>query len=151
MKQDFVRRAKERQLQNIHFIPLQPPNELTEQPCAADVLLLTQKAAVKEIVFPSKIMTYMSVGRPIIASVSAESDAGRFIADHGVGVVCTPEDSESLASAILSMAEEGNGQEQGKRGRDTAERLFDSRVVLPRFAGYLESTAIRTSPVTNKG
>ena len=38
----------------------------------ADVLLLNQKASVKDAVIPSKLLTYMSAGRPVIASVDAE-------------------------------------------------------------------------------
>src|SRR5437867_4174110 len=49
---DLVARAKGHELTNVLFLPLQPREDLPHQFAAADVLVITQKQAVTDIVFP---------------------------------------------------------------------------------------------------
>jgi colanic acid biosynthesis glycosyl transferase WcaI len=137
---DFVAelraRAQQAQLNNLHFLPLQPRDNLPEQLSAADVLVVTQKRAVTDIVFPGKLLYYMAAGRAILAAVSAESETGRFILENKVGLVVPPEEPNALAQAILHMKANG-AVALGQQGRRIAESKFDRQHVLPRFGGQL--------------
>ena len=62
---------------------------------AADVLLLNQKAAVKDAVIPSKLLTYMASGRPVLCSASTESVASQLIRKAGCGLVAAPSSAET--------------------------------------------------------
>lgn len=119
-------------LTNVTFLPLQPRESLPQQLSAADVLVITQKRAVTDIVFPGKLLYYMAAGRPIVAAVSADSETGRFITEYQVGVVTPPEEPAELAAAILRLSWE-DIRPMGARGRDVVEAKFDRRVVLPAF------------------
>jgi colanic acid biosynthesis glycosyl transferase WcaI len=143
---DLIARAKSHQLTNVRFLPLQPREDLPQQLAAADMLAITQKQAVTDIVFPGKLLYYMAAARPILAAVSAASETGRFIAAQDVGVVTPPEDSVALANAIVAMRQRGAG-EMGRRGRAVVERRFDRRVVLPAFVDHLETVARRMKDV----
>lgn len=137
---DLIARASQHQLSNVRFLPLQPREMLPEQLAAADVLVLTQKRAVTDTVFPGKLLYYMGAGRAILAAVSATSETGRFIAAHRVGVVTPPEDATALADAILSLHQSGTAQ-LGERGRAVVEQRFDRRIVLPAFVKHLRELA----------
>jgi len=133
---DLQARVQQLGLVNIKFLPLQPREMLPQQLRAADVLVITQKRAVTDIVFPGKLLYYMAAGRPIIAAVSANSETGRFIVEQQVGVVTRPEDPADLAAAILRLSRE-DIQAMGARGRKVVEAKFDRRIVLPEFAACL--------------
>jgi colanic acid biosynthesis glycosyl transferase WcaI len=134
---DLVARAAAVPRSNVTFLPLQPRELLPEQLGAADVLCITQRRAVTDTVFPGKLLYYMAAGRPMLASVSAASETGRFITAQQVGLVTPPEDPNALAAAILRLRDQGT-EEMGRRGRLTVERYFDRRVVLPAFIRELE-------------
>jgi len=138
-----LRRAAARQVSpNLTFLPLQPREQLPFQLGAADVLAITQRKAVSDCVFPGKLLYYMAVGRPIIASVSADSETGRFITRHRVGLVLPPEDAGSLAEGIRTLRKNpGLAGEMGRNARAIAEGMFDRKRVLDDFASLLDATA----------
>ena len=130
-------RASRDRLRNVLFLPLQPRETLSEQLAAADILVITQRRAVTDIVFPGKLLYYMAAGRPIVAAVSEDSETGRFIRDHKVGVVTPPEEATPLAAALMGMTAD-DAEVMGRLGRAVVERLFDQRVVLPAFQAEIE-------------
>ena len=133
-------RAKELKTDYLRFLPLQPRESLPLQLCAADALVITQKRAVTDVVFPGKLLYYMAAGRPILAAVSPDSETGRFITKHQVGIVVPPEEPQALAEAVRYLRRNPNEIERlGQNGRRVAEENFDRRVVLEKFVNYLEA------------
>ena len=135
-------KAEDLRLTNLRFLPLQPRESLPIQLSAADALVITQKRAITDVVFPGKLLYYMAAGRPILAAVSLDSETGRFVSSHQVGLVVPPEEPQALAQAIRFLQQ--NRHEAGKLGRNgrrVAEEQFDRRVVLKQFAEHLEMLA----------
>jgi colanic acid biosynthesis glycosyl transferase WcaI len=127
---------------NLTFLPLQPREQLPMQLGAADALLITQRKAVNDCVFPGKLLYYMAAGRPILAAVSEQSETGRFIKQHRVGIVTPPEEPEALVEGVSSLrADPGGAAEMGRNGREIAEQMFDRRRVLDRFEKVLSGLA----------
>jgi colanic acid biosynthesis glycosyl transferase WcaI len=82
----------------------------------------------------------MAAGRPILAAVSSDSETGRFVSSNQVGVVVPPEDPQALAETIRFLQENRYEADRlGQNGRRIAEERFDRRVVLEKFANYLET------------
>jgi colanic acid biosynthesis glycosyl transferase WcaI len=126
-------------LRRFQFLPLQPRESLPRQLSAADVLVITQRKTVKDVVFPGKLLYYMSSGRAILAAVSEDSETGRFIRAHQVGVVVAPEDPAALAEGIRWLRDNPRQtSEFGRNGRRVVERQFDRSVVLEKFAIVIE-------------
>ena len=124
----------------LRFLPLQPRDTLPAQLGAADALVITQKRAVTDVVFPGKLLYYMAAGRPIVAAVSAESETGRFVNSRRVGLVVPPEDSQALAEAIRYLRQHPDeAGVLGRNGRRVAEAEFDRTVVLKRFRQHLQA------------
>jgi len=140
--QELKAKAEELRLTNLRFLPLQPRESLPVQLSAADALVITQKRAITDVVFPGKLLYYMASGRPILAAVSPDSETGRFVSSHQVGLVVPPEDHKGLAEAIRFLQQNRHEADKlGRNGRTVAEDRFDRRVVLKQFAEHLETLA----------
>jgi len=127
-------------LRRFQFLPLQPREYLPAQLSAADVLVITQRKTVRDVVFPGKMLYYMAVGRPILGSVSEDSETGRFIRNHAVGLVVPPEDPALMADSIRWMKSHPEEMRQfGLNGRRVAESKFDRTVVLEKITTHLET------------
>jgi len=107
-----------------------------------------------DIVFPGKLLYYMAAGTTILAAVHHESETGRFIREHQVGMVVPPEDAPALAAALRWMQEHPEQRREfGRNGRRVIEAQFDRSLVLERFRSHLEQvgatgTLSSATPVT---
>jgi putative colanic acid biosynthesis glycosyltransferase WcaI len=129
----------ERKLLNLRVLPLQRREMFLELLAAADVCLVTQQRTVADIVFPSKVITLLAAGRPVVASVNAKSEVARVITAAGAGVVVPPEAPEALLAAILALRQDtASRQAMGARGRAYAGQHWDRERILPALeAGLL--------------
>jgi colanic acid biosynthesis glycosyl transferase WcaI len=126
-------------LKRFQFLPLQPRETLPSQLAAADALVITQRTTVRDVVFPGKMLYYMAAGRPILASVSEDSETGRFIREHAVGLVVPPEDPALMADAIRWLKSHPEEARQfGLNGSRVAASKFDRTVVLEKMTTHLE-------------
>lgn len=100
MKQDLEEAC--RGLRNVHFLPLQPIEQLPELLGLADIHLLPQSPEAEDLVLPSKLTGMLSSGRPIIATCRATSEIASIV--RKCGVVVPPEDAPELAKAIAELA-----------------------------------------------
>lgn len=95
--------AQELALTNVRFVPQMPMSEVGAVLGRADALLVhLRKDPLFSITIPSKTQAYMGVGKPIIMAV--EGDAAGLVTRAQAGVIATPEDAESIAGAVLSLA-----------------------------------------------
>jgi colanic acid biosynthesis glycosyl transferase WcaI len=121
-------------LANIRLLPLQPVEGLAEMYSAADILLLNQKAAVKDAVIPSKLLTYMAGGRPVLAAVSEKSEAARQIQNAQCGVQIPAEDPRALAEAVCRLRQDAAlRQKLGANGRVYVTQNFTKQNVLHHY------------------
>jgi glycosyltransferase involved in cell wall biosynthesis len=94
--------SRERRLGNVLFLPRRPISEIGEVLNLADVLLVHLKdEPLFRITIPSKIQAYLAVGRPILAGV--RGDAADLVRTAGAGVVCQPENPESISGAVEEL------------------------------------------------
>jgi colanic acid biosynthesis glycosyl transferase WcaI len=134
--------AEKLKVSTLHFLPLQTRELLSIQLSAADVLVITQRQAVTDMVFPGKLLYYMAAARPILAAVSPNSETGRFINEHQVGLVVPPENPSALAEAIGFLRNNQLESERlGKNGRRVVEDVFDREFVMKRYINHLEELA----------
>ena len=132
-KAALVEAVRQRGLQEqVRFVPFQREDQLAAMFAAADVLLLNQLRTVKDTVIPSKLLTYMSAGRPVLAAVNAGSQGAEILLEADGGRLVAPEDPHALAAAAEWFM--GLSPEQlrgyGTRNRAYAEAHFDQRKIL---------------------
>ena len=99
---------------------------------AADVLLLNQLASVKDTVVPSKLLTYMAAGRPVLAAVNSSSQGAAILREANGGILVAPEDPLALVRGVETLMSAGPGPlaAMGSRNRAYAEEHFDKTKIL---------------------
>ena len=126
----------------MRFLPFLSRPDLADILAASDVALLTQRRHVIDAVVPSKLVTYMAAGLPVVASVHADSEAARQIGRARCGLVVKPETPGLLRDAIAELLADPDRRRQlGAAGRAFAESEFDRSRVVARQAAILESLA----------
>jgi colanic acid biosynthesis glycosyl transferase WcaI len=99
-------RARALDLVNVKIVPLLPRDRFLPLLAAADVSLITQQRVVADVVFPSKVLTLLAAGKPVIASVTGGSAVATAIATAGAGLVIEPEDGDQLALAVRALRDD---------------------------------------------
>jgi colanic acid biosynthesis glycosyl transferase WcaI len=131
------RRAAQMQLRNVRFVPLLDQEDFRGLLCASGICLVTQQHSVSEIAFPSKIVTYLAAGRPILASVNPECEVARVVRESGAGRVVNAEDPDALSFAL----EEMRGEDLPKFG-ENARAYANQRWSSVRVLGHLEQSLV---------
>jgi colanic acid biosynthesis glycosyl transferase WcaI len=158
MRPTLEAQAKALGLSNIRFLPLQPREVFLDMLATADVCLVTQQRTVADIVFPSKVVTLLAAGRPVVASLSPSSQVATVVTEAGAGVVVKPENPQALLDAILALQRDSKDFiAMGERGRAYAREHWDCERVLPAMEARLlqvigdSSRRESTVLVNNKG
>ncbi|HEX5368417.1 MAG TPA: glycosyltransferase family 4 protein [Dehalococcoidia bacterium] len=90
-------------LKNVHFLPSMDADAYADLLSAADALVLNQSRDVTNMAFPSKVTSYVFSGRPIVAAVAPESDAGRELAEAGAAMPADPDAPGCLLEALQRL------------------------------------------------
>lgn len=126
----------------VHLLPFQPPGEMSAMFSSADVLLLNQLSAVKDTVIPSKLLTYMAAGKPVIAAVNASSEGAELLRAAQGGVVIPPEDPAALAAAVRNLAAEpARRLDMGRANRAFAVDHFDQDKIMRQLDEFVAALA----------
>ncbi|MER7764717.1 glycosyltransferase family 4 protein [Streptomyces sp. NPDC097619] len=89
---------------NLDIIPPAADGQFPDILAAADVLAVTQHAAVLDMSVPSKLTSYFAAGRPVVASVAAGGGTAQEVERSGAGVLVPPEDPAALLKAVRELA-----------------------------------------------
>lgn len=135
MRSQLESQAREHGFKNVLFLPLQKPDSMFQEMLAAtDIGLITQQRIVADIVFPSKTVTLLSAGCPVIAAVNCESKVAQVVEGSGAGLVVEPENPEALLAAIYMLA--GNPdllKRMSRKGREFAIETWSEERTLPQM------------------
>ncbi len=134
------READAHGLRNLVFLPLQPWELMSEVLSTASVLtaLLDEEAGTFSV--PSKVLSYLCVGRPLLLSVAARNVAARIVWQNACGLVVPPGDSVSFAAAANRLRADGDLRERCSANAFAyARRTFDIQAIGQRFAGILDT------------
>ena len=121
-------------MSNVRFLPLLENDMFGEMLAATDIALITQQKIVSDIVFPSKTVTLLSAGCPVIASVNSGSEVARAVLRSGAGLVVEPENADALLSAIHQLAQSPESlARMSQLARQFAIESWDEHRTLPRM------------------
>jgi colanic acid biosynthesis glycosyl transferase WcaI len=130
----------------VRLLPFQPEDRLSEMLSAADVLLLNQLSTVKNTVIPSKLLTYMAAGLPVLAAVNADSQGAQLLRETGGGVIVEPENPAALIEGLKELMRDRKVREEmGKRNRAYSVQHFDRKKVLKAQEVFLIEVVVRVS------
>ena len=132
----------------ITFLDPLPGGEFEDALAAADVLVLNEAATVAEMSVPSKLTSYFSAARPVVAATDPRSAAAAEIDRSGGGVRCATGDPAALHAAVEAL---GNDPQRsadiGARGRAYAEQHLTVSAATRAYSDWVEHlAATRSAP-----
>ena len=133
---DLVQRYK---LTNLTLINERPREDIPNYLSAADVALIPlRNLDIFKGALPSKIFDAWACNLPVIISIDGEA---RQLVENAVGgIFVTPEDVESLKSAILSLLDDPvRSTQMGANGRKFTEKYFTRKALAEKLAQTLDS------------
>lgn len=94
-----------RSLSNICVVDQQPRERIPAYVCACDVcLVLLKKTELFKTVIPTKLLEFMSCGRPVILGVDGQ--ARKVLEEAQGGIAIEPENSNDLVRVIRELADD---------------------------------------------
>jgi glycosyltransferase involved in cell wall biosynthesis len=102
-KKRLETKARDMALENVLFVPMQPRERYPSVLHASDVGLATLRADLKTPVVPSKILSIMAAGLPVVAALPSDGDAPELIEKADCGLCLPPENPKALADAVLLL------------------------------------------------
>jgi len=100
----------------------------------ADVLLVNELPGVGEMAVPSKLTSYFSAGRPVLAATDANGITAAEIRDSAAGIVVPAGDPAALLDTAVHLADNIDvGKRLGMSGRHYARRLLSPDRALDEY------------------
>ncbi len=146
---EMVARSAAAAAGDVAVFDFQPADDLPDVLGSADVLVALLEPDATKFSIPSKVLSYMAAGRPIVGLMPADNPAAIDITAAG-GFVAEPDDNGILAAAdwLVALAADRSriiAIGSGTRGR--AEERFDSDKVADRFAAMIRDIASSRSGI----
>ena len=106
---------------------------------AGDILLVHERAGVDNMSLPSKLTSYFSAGRPVLAAVDPHGTTAMEISRSGAGLVVDNQSPEKLVQAAIDLAKDaGNRSRLGDNGRIYASEHLSANASLSALAAIVE-------------
>jgi colanic acid biosynthesis glycosyl transferase WcaI len=122
---EWLKKESAGKLDNLIILPYQPFAELPQVLATGDVLvgILEPDAGIFSV--PSKTLSYLCAGRPLLLSIPQENLAARITRDHEAGLTVAPADLEGFIQAGRTLYESAELRSRlGANSRAYAERTF---------------------------
>lgn len=132
---------------DLTLLPFQPYEQLPDVLGAGDVLVVLLEKDAGAFSVPSKTLSYLCAGRPVLGFVPAENLAAQLIVETG-GCVLAPEASEVAEGARWVadlLADPERASMIGKASRALAEKEFELTGCADKFEAILSAASSRTS------
>ena len=128
--------AEAKNLKNVCFVPQQPRERIPAYISASDAcLVVLRKSEVFETVIPTKMLEFMSCGRPVILGVGGQA---KQILEQSQGGICVePGNPAELCDAIVRLRQ--NPQLCESLGRNGREYIVQNLSRERTAAEYLET------------
>ncbi len=100
-KARLVELANQKGLNNVHFAPLQPYEDLPALLASADCHLVIQKRGAADAVLPSKLTNILAVGGNAVITADSETSLGLLCEQQpGIATLVEPESVDALVEGI---------------------------------------------------
>jgi colanic acid biosynthesis glycosyl transferase WcaI len=129
-------------LSTISFRDPLPDGDFEDALGAADVLIVNEASSVVEMSAPSKLTSYFSAARPVVAATDPRSAAGREIERSGGGVCVAPGDADALHAAVLTLGLDPEScQRIGRLGKSYADKYLTPSGAARAYCEWIERLA----------
>ena len=139
LKEEYEKYARENELNNVKFFPLQPMEKVAQVYSMADVALVSCKKGLGGSAMPSKTWSILSAGTPVVCSFDKGGDLQRIIEDNQLGLFSEAGDVEGLVENVLFFYRNKEiCREYGKNGRAFIEKNLTREVGTAKYVQVLK-------------
>jgi len=143
----LAEQASRRQLTQLRVLPFQPFQSYSEVLASGDVLMAMIEPDAASYSVPSKLLSYLCSGRPIVLAADENNLAARTLKRAAAGIVVAPGNEAHFIDALGNFL---NNQrlrtETGAHARQYADAHFDIERIADRF-----EPICRTAPTVRSG
>lgn len=109
---------------------------------SADILLVNEKPGVSEMAVPSKLTSYFSSGRPVVAATDPTGATAEEITAANAGLVVNAGDPQALLNACLKLRTDPQLAETlGANGQRYRAEVLSEEAAIERFAALIREEA----------
>jgi glycosyltransferase involved in cell wall biosynthesis len=141
----LAEQASRQGLTTLRCLGFQPFEAMPDVQGSADVLVAILEADAGVFSVPSKVLSYLCAGRPVLLAVPGENLAARIVVESGAGLVVEPSDTSGFCAAAQRLIDSPQLRaELGQAARRYAETHFDIRRIGDQFERILSTSQPRT-------
>lgn len=128
-------------LDSVTFFPHQSVSVAREIMRDADLGIVSLNKDIYKYAFPSKTMTYLAEGCPLLVSVEKESELVSFVDENDIGVCAEIGSPQSISTAVASVFQnKARHDVMKKAAKKLSETLFDEDVVLAQWSSLVRKS-----------
>ena len=147
--QNLKLRALGQGLSNLSFLAPVPDTEFQSVLAAADILLVNELPGVRGMSVPSKLTSYFSTGRPVIAATDEDSVTAREIAASQGGVLVPAGNPDALLVAAEELGHDSErSRSLGAAGLRFREHALDEMLAISAFEELLDVLLKEADPAS---
>ena len=130
---DYLQKLKS-SIPNLIILPLPPFSEFDQVLSSGDVLVAVIEEDAGKFSVPSKILSYMCAGKPIVLAAPSENLASQIISQSHSGVVVDSIDKEGFSKAVYELiTDKIRSDTMGRNARKYAEKNFNIKTITDSF------------------
>tara|TARA_Y100000589_G_scaffold332055_1_gene388881 strand:- start:3200 stop:4456 length:1257 start_codon:yes stop_codon:yes gene_type:complete len=119
---------------NVEFLDMTSYDQAKDIISRADLGLVSLKPNMYKFAYPSKTMTYLEQGIPILAMIEKESDLALDIVNENIGFVVPLKEHRELANLLIKLNKNHDWKEKLKKSSLKAfEKKFSDKVILNKW------------------
>lgn len=136
---DWLKEQKQlKRLSNLVVLPFQPYEDFASMLASADVLMAVLDQQAGSYSVPSKVLSYLCAGKPVLLSAPLENDAAMMLQEHEMGLVSPPRDDEQMCCLAQKLFCEPELRALlSNNARVYAEDAFDIQAIAQKFLAIL--------------
>ena len=132
-------RVRNNPLLNARLLPLLSDADYRGMMAASDVCLITQAKGTGRFCMPSKLLSILVAGKPVIAAADESSELVQSVRQGDFGITVPPENPAAIAGALTEMAARpAELARLGQQGSRWGKR-FEASFVLGHFERRLQA------------
>ncbi|HJV17822.1 MAG TPA: glycosyltransferase family 4 protein [Bacillales bacterium] len=137
-REQLVNEVKEKDLKNIHFLPVINKKAIPDFLSKMDALYIgwRRSSLYRFGVSPNKLLDYLMAAKPIIHGIEAGND---LVAESGAGISIPPEDPKRVAEAVKKMLSLPASElhQMGQNGKKFVTSTHDYKIIAKKFSDIM--------------
>ena len=129
--------VEQRKPQNVRFMSLLPKEDYDRMIAACDVGLIFLDHRFTIPNFPSRLLSYMQAGLPVLCCTDTATDVGKIVTDNNFGWWCESNDVEAFCKTVCEISNSDKAS-KGRLGHEFLLANYDTETSYRRIMANYE-------------